>query len=83
MKKSCQIQIVILFWALLFSFIAWSQKPEPNVNSLKQAVQEAKLVVSKNYVNSSMGNAIAIDGNRAVVAANFDDNIFSNDGIVY
>lgn len=77
-----KVSIIVLIMAVLGQ-ASYAQKEDARMAALKTAVQEAKLVVSKNYVNSSMGNAISTDGNRAVVAANSDDNLFSNDGIVY
>ena len=71
---------------LIFTLVAIdlaAQGADVSTGALASSVEEAKLIVSKNYEFALMGNAVSIDGNRAVVGVERDDVVEGNQGTVY
>jgi hypothetical protein len=71
---------------LIFTLVAIdlaAQEHNVSAGALASSVEEAKLIVSKNYEFALMGNAVSIDGNRAVVGAERDDDVYGSQGTVY
>jgi hypothetical protein len=73
----------LLLALLSLVFASYAQKPDEELYALKLAVEEAKLVVAKNYENGSFGNAVSVSGDRAAIGAYRDDTPEDFKGGVY